>query len=73
MLNTNVGVYNIETNQAEVLLNVNRAALLLLVGTYFSQQNYALWVKNVEADELTIVTGNANTSEVRRVITTLLS
>lgn len=73
MLNLNVGVYNIETGQAEALLNINRAALIHLSAIYTTQQTHALWVKNDDLSGLTIVTGNANISEIRRNITGFLS
>jgi hypothetical protein len=73
MLNLDVGVLNIESEEVESLLNVHPNAMTRLIADYSEHTGYALWIKNTVSGDINIATANSNTTEVRRVITTLLS
>lgn len=73
MLNLDVGVLNIESEEVESLLNVHPNAMSQLVAVYSEHTDYALWIRNTVSGDINIATANPNTTEVRRVITTLLS
>jgi hypothetical protein len=73
MLNLKSGVYNIESEQVEALINVNALGFNYIPAVYRTNTEFALWIKNDVSGELTIVTGNKNIREIRNAITALLS
>lgn len=73
MLNLTAGVYNIETESIEALLNIHPDAFMLMPNVYSNSTVYAFWVKNTQTGEISIITANKNIRDVRNSITTLLS
>jgi len=73
MLNLTAGVYNIDTESVEALINVHPEAYAYMPKIYGESNTYAFWMKNESTGDISIVTGNKNIREVRNAITALLS
>ena len=69
----NVGVYNIESGEIVSVLNPHMEMIGELAGVYNHDRDHALFVKNKETNEITIITGSNKVTEVRNAITALLS
>lgn len=73
MLNLTAGIYNIDTETLEAILNVHPEAYAHMPHIYGDSSVYAFWTKNENTGDISIITGNKNIREVRNAITALLS
>lgn len=72
-MNFNVGVYNIESGEIVSIIKPHMDMIGELAGVYNHDTTHALYVKNTETNEITIITGSKKVTEVRNAITALLN